>query len=238
MSLPPEIDKKIRDRFVELEKLAKNLIKVEYPPKSDGAGGFYVAVLPANYKSNFERLKINLGNLINYLSLSSNRSKSLFEKIERESSISGASELLGIIMGIKNDYEAGFLGELSDLIESNVVADYMAQANQLLGEGIGQYDYVPAAVLAGAVLEDALRRLCQRRNPPIDLLKPNGDYKTMGSLIEDLKRVATYNELVAKQLRAWADIRNAAAHGKFEEFDRSQVERMIAGIQDFLAKYL
>ena len=33
----------------------------------------------------------------------------------------------------------------------------------------------------------------------------------MGTLIDDLKAVNVYNELKAKQLRSWADIRNAAA---------------------------
>lgn len=39
--------------------------------------------------------------------------------------------------------------------------------------------YVPAAVLAGAVLEDALRRLCQRQSPLISTVKLDGDLKTL-----------------------------------------------------------
>jgi len=45
------------------------------------------------------------------------------------------------------------------------------------------------------------------------------------------------NELKAKQLRAWADIRNAAAHGEFDKFKRADVEGMIRGVSDFLATY-
>ena len=44
-----------------------------------------------------------------------------------------------------------------------------------------------------------------------------------------------FNEIQAKQLRAYAAIRNAAAHGEFTEFTRSQVETMVAGITQFIA---
>lgn len=71
----------------------------------------------------------------------------------------------------------------------------MGQAEQLLGEGVaGQYDQVPAAVLAGAVLKDALRRLCQRQAPSIDTLKPNGDKKTLDPLIADLQKANLFNK--------------------------------------------
>jgi hypothetical protein len=124
-------------------------------------------------------------------------------------------------------------------IEDNVVADYMGQAEQLLGEGVsGHHDHVPAAVLAGAVLEDALRRLCQRQSPPVEILKPNNKNKMLNDLINDLKTAQVYSELKAKELRLWAGIRNAAAHGQFEEFDRAEVESMIKGVQNFLANYL
>ena len=51
------------------------------------------------------------------------------------------------------------------------------------------------------------------------------------------KKRKVFNELTAKQLRSWADIRNSAAHGKFEEFNRSQVESMVSGVLDFLARH-
>ena len=47
-----------------------------------------------------------------------------------------------------------------------------------------------------------------------------------------------YNETKAKLLRAWAGIRNNAAHGEFEHFKRADVEVMIQGINNFLADYL
>ena len=109
----------------------------------------------------------------------------------------------------------------------------------MLNEGIqGQYDHVPAAVLCGAVLEDALRRLCQKQTPPIDIVKANGNKKTLEPLIQDLQRANVFNKLVAVQLRAWAKIRNYAAHGEFSEFTREQVDLMLPGVRQFLVLHL
>ena len=115
----------------------------------------------------------------------------------------------------------------------------MGQAEQLLAEGqTGQYDHVPAAVLAGAVLEKGLRTLCGKQTPPIALTNSKGISLTLNPLIEELKKVGLFNELKAKQLRAWADIRNAAAHGEFDKFARTDVESMIKGVSDFLATHM
>jgi uncharacterized protein YutE (UPF0331/DUF86 family) len=69
-------------------------------------------------------------------------------------------------------------------------------------------------------------------------VKANGDPKTLTPLIDDLKKTGVFNELKAKQLRAWADIRNNAAHGEFDQFKRADVDAMIQGINNFLADYL
>jgi hypothetical protein len=99
------------------------------------------------------------------------------------------------------------------------------------------FDHVPAAVLSGAVLEKALRTLCDQQNPPISTNKSNGERKTLDPLITDLRKDRVFNETKAKQLRAWAAIRNHAAHGEFDQFTRKDVENMIRGIKNFLAEY-
>jgi hypothetical protein len=135
--------------------------------------------------------------------------------------------------------ESGFLEKVASHIEAEIAADYMGQAEHLLGEGqTGRFDHVPAAVLSGAVLEKALRKLCDQQQPAIPVVTATGVPKTLNPLIDDLKKAGVFNELKAKQLRAWADIRNKAAHGEFEQFDRGDVEQMLQGITNFLADYL
>ena len=146
---------------------------------------------------------------------------------------------ISFLKAVKNDLESGFLDGLASQIEAEIAADYMGQAEQLLGEGqTGKFDHVPAAVLSGAVLEKALRKLCGQQQPPIPVVTANGDHKTLNPLIDDLKKAGLFNELKAKQLRAWADIRNKAAHGDFDQFNRGDVDQMLKGVANFLADYL
>lgn len=142
---------------------------------------------------------------------------------------------LSFLQGIRDDFEQGMLDEMSARIEAEISVDYLGQAEALLkGEQRGACDHVPAAVLAGAVLERHLRMLCAEADPPLALTDAKGNPKGMNALIDDLKKSGAFNELTAKQLRAWADIRNAAAHGQFEKFTPAQVESMLAALPAFL----
>jgi hypothetical protein len=97
---------------------------------------------------------------------------------------------------------------------------------------------LPSAVLARAVLEKAVRTIYNGQQPPVSLMNAKGEPKTLNPLIDELRKAGAFNELKAKQLRSWADIRNAAAHGSFDAFGRADVEQMISGINNFLADYL
>jgi hypothetical protein len=165
------------------------------------------------------------------------------QEIEDLPKLQDASQLLqaaiSFLRGIKDDLENGFLDDMAGAIEAEIACNYMGQAEELLAEGhSGKFDHVPAAVLAGAVLEKTLRTLCGQQQPPIPLQSPKGDHKTLGPLIDELKKAGLFNEAKAKQLRAWTDIRNLAAHGEFDQFKRSEVESMITGVNNFLGDHL
>ena len=101
-----------------------------------------------------------------------------------------------------------------------------------------QLGYVAAAAICGALLEDGLRRLCARQSPPIETHRRNGDYKKLTAMIDDLKNGNLYNAMKRDQLQSWAKIRNSAAHAKFDEFSRQDVEAMLSGVKNFLADHL
>lgn len=163
---------------------------------------------------------------------------SLLAPLQYEDMRSGGSTNLSDNF-IKSLRERVPLGEKSNIVEERTKNWDLPQIRRFLDDKKQEnLSYVPAAVLAGAILEDALRELCQRQNPPIPIEKPNGQPKTLAPLIDDLRKANVINELKAKQLRSWADIRNAAAHGKFDDFTLGDVELMLAGIQKFVADYL
>lgn len=242
MPVPPEIDKKIRDGLESLYLASKALLDVHVEESATPATDRLFASLEGAVSEEVIMQGVSLHetktHLMNMLPMLFTDKKRVAD-MRKEINLAEIVQLHGMIAAIKRDYEDGMLDDISEMIEANVVADYLTQAEQLLRGGKkGVHTYGPAAVLAGAVLEDGLRRLCARQTPPISTNKPGGHPKTMGTLIDALKSAGLFNELKAKQLRAWADIRNAAAHGRFNSFNRADVEQMLVGVQTFLADHL
>jgi len=141
-------------------------------------------------------------------------------------------EMLAILRGCKSDYDAGFFDDLSLVVRAEVAGDYMAQAEVLLAE---EY-HVPAAVLAGAVLEDALRKLCDGKG--ILVTKPSGERKGINAMNDDLGRASVYNAAKADEIRAWAKYRNDCAHGDGAKVKPEDVGRMVQGVRAFVADHL
>jgi len=133
---------------------------------------------------------------------------------------------IGILLAAQEDIELGYLRDLRGLVAAEVFSDFLEQSSALLDAGYSG----PAAVLAGAVLEDNLRKLCADNAIKLPD-KPKMDYMNAQLAKEEI-----YNKLTQKRLTAIADIRNSAAHGKWEEFTKDDVADMIRWIVAFTDK--
>ena len=130
-----------------------------------------------------------------------------------------------VFLAAKEDFEGGYLSSIKTLVQAEVFDSQLEQANELFSSGY----YTAAAVIAGVVLETALRELCDRSGIP------HGKLDKMNS---DLAKAGVYNKLNQKRITAIADIRNSAAHGKQDEFTVQDVSDMIKDVSRFLADYL
>ena len=94
-----------------------------------------------------------------------------------------------------------------------------------------------AAFLAGASLEDALRRICDGQGIAYDAGRT-----TIAKLQTALYRPAQKIEVISssenKHITAWGDTRNKADHGRFVEITQTEVVTMIMGVRSFLDKHL
>ena len=239
MSLPPKLRSAVLARFDELIDEGKKLVAAAevIPPHRSGS----VFITYTTYDWNPQHLARWKTNCITLLTPFIAAGGKIKEQVDVFTETSGKKPetqyCLGILEALRDDFEKGFLDHFAMKIEAELAADYMGQAEHLLDEGqTGKFDHVPAAVLTGAVLERGLRTLCEQNN--IATTTAKGDAKTLNPMIDDLKKSGLYNELKAKQLRSWADIRNKAAHGEFDQFTRNDVEQMIQGVTNFLADYL
>lgn len=123
-----------------------------------------------------------------------------------------------VFMAAKEDFEGGYLISIRNLVQAEVAESELEQARELLQSG-----YVSAAaVVAGVVLENALRSLCDRLSIP---------HAKLDKMNADLAKAGQYNTLVQKRVTALAAIRNSAAHGKTNEFQKADVDSMISDVE-------
>lgn len=134
----------------------------------------------------------------------------------------------GVLEAAQRDFEAGVLFDMRALIAADLLGDFIDQSEALLKAGY----HSPAASLAGAILEDTLRKLCEKQRVPIPATT------SIDRLNADLARAGAYDKLVQKRITALADIRNNADHGHFEKFTVSDVEDMVKWVRKFSADYL
>lgn len=245
MSLPPQLKDKIKDRFDKLISKGEELLsnpKVIQKLKSRNMLTGEVRTRPEEHVdfSGLVKWRTDCNVLLSMLFSNSqvhNETASSFNKLKTRTD--NVQWGIATLKSLKENLEEGFLDDLSAQIGAEIASDYMTQAENLIGEGAGgAYNHVPAAVLSGVVLEKALRELCEKQEAAISTVKANGEHKTMNPLIDDLKKAGVYNETRAKQLRHFADIRNHAAHGRFDEFNVDDVKAMIEGVNRFLSEYL
>lgn len=139
--------------------------------------------------------------------------------------------LPGILKALRADYEAGYLRSIHEIIHGDIFGDFLDMAGYLLQEGYKD----PAAVLAGGVLEEQMRKLCQANS--ISVTKGALPKKADG-MNADLAGANVYSKLDQKSVTAWLGLRNNAAHGKYNEYSIEQVALMVQGIRDFVTRNL
>lgn len=142
------------------------------------------------------------------------------------------SQMFGIANTIKHDYEKGLLYEIRVLLQADIFADFLEMGEYLLNEGYKD----AAAVIIGAVLENSLRKLCDKNG--IATVDNNGRPLTIEPLNAALTKAEIYSKLLQKQITSWAHIRNKAAHGEYSEYDHEQVKMMLLFVQNFAEQYL
>jgi hypothetical protein len=91
-------------------------------------------------------------------------------------------------------------------------------------------------VIAGSTLEAHLRQLCVKHGIDTTAITSDGKVraKKASQLNQDLGK-AIYSSFDQKQINAWQDLRNDAAHGNYGSYSDKQVEQFIDWLSDFIA---
>ncbi len=134
----------------------------------------------------------------------------------------------GIVEAAKRDFDDDFLADVKYLVRADLLDGFLSQAEMLLREGY----HVPATSSAGGVLEDTLRKLCDKKN----ISYP--DKTNIDTLNISLAKANIYDKLVQKEITAKADLRNNADHGHFDKIKQDDVADMIKWVRRFMRDYM
>lgn len=142
-----------------------------------------------------------------------------------------AQQFAAIAHALRDDYALGGLTAIEEIVHADLFDDFLEMANELLSKGfIG-----PAAVLAGTVLEEQLRKLATKHG--IATTDEKGRARSAETLGVDLRKANVITEVQRKSVTAWYAQRTEGAHGHPENLNESDVERMIDGVRDFVARH-
>lgn len=139
------------------------------------------------------------------------------------------SSIIGIVQAVRDDLAAGYINTLVELVHADTFADFLDMAHHLQDTGYKD----AAAVITGSTLESHIRSLCSKHNVEVE---SKGKPVKADKLNSDLAKVGAYSKLDQKNITAWLDLRNKAAHGKYDEYTKEQVELLISGIRDFIGR--
>jgi hypothetical protein len=142
-----------------------------------------------------------------------------------------AAQLVAIVQALRDDYSEGGLVSVAEIVHADLFDDLLDMATELREKGF----LGPAAVLAGSVLEEHLRKLATK----VGLPAADGRGRTLSAdaIGIELRKRGTITEVQRKSVAAWYAQRSEAAHGRFDALICSEVERMIDGVRDFVARH-
>ncbi len=216
------VDAKIVTRLNELIMLGKKVLVTRTAPSPGHMTGDFIDVQLAN-----QWLTSCLSLLSRVFGEGSVHYQRINDQFPSYPKWANVEQAFGVLLAAKDDYESESLFSVKKLVEAELFDEFLAQAEHLLETGYFQ----PAAVVAGSVLEDGLRKLCQANAIPLP------DNPKLDWMNSELAKKGVYTKLVQKRITSIADLRNSAAHGKWDEFEKSDVQAMVRDIRDFMAKH-
>ena len=144
-------------------------------------------------------------------------------------------KLQGMLNALRYEYEMGYIDSFEELLLADIFADFLEMAEHLLENGYKD----ASAVIVGSVLEQHLRKLAIKNDIDVKFENKKGELepKKASRLNDDLKKEEIYTKLEHKQVTTWLNIRNDAAHGNYDAYEKENVSLMLQGVTFFIQKF-
>jgi hypothetical protein len=131
---------------------------------------------------------------------------------------------LSALKALKEDLEMGFLYGVEMLVTKDILDTIFDEARTLLK---ARYKDA-AAIYCRVIIETALKKICDKNKITYRIKE------RLSTISNKLRKKGHLNLPEWRQIQAWADIGNAAAHGKFDAYTADDVKNMLDGLETFL----
>jgi hypothetical protein len=144
------------------------------------------------------------------------------------------SSVIGVVKALLDDLNNDYIQSVVELVHADTFSDFLDMAQHLSEAGYKD----AAAVIAGSALEAHLRTLCTKSGVSTETQRADGtpQSKKADLINAELSQANVYSKLDQKNITAWLDLRNKAAHGKYSEYQAEQVALQIAAVRDFILR--
>jgi uncharacterized protein YutE (UPF0331/DUF86 family) len=152
--------------------------------------------------------------------------QTILAKLDERIDTRGVSELEGVLAAVDADRKLGLLNEVAYQIYAETFDDFLDQAERMHKSG----SLEGSSVLAAAVLEDTMKKIAAKNN-----IQPAPGLE---ETINALAAAGVFTGVTAKRLKAWAGVRTAAMHARWDELDLKGVADLIRGTRELVSDYL
>ncbi|GAA0473976.1 hypothetical protein GCM10010361_42910 [Streptomyces olivaceiscleroticus] len=124
---------------------------------------------------------------------------------------------------LRENLKPGWTETVVELVHADTYGDLLEMTNRSLSKSYKD----AAAVITGTALEVHVRALCAKNSVTTTVA---GKPKKADTMNADLKKAGVYDGLQQKEVTAWMGLRNSAAHGDYDDYDRAQVRCFLDGV--------
>jgi len=142
-------------------------------------------------------------------------------------------QTLGILQAVLDEIENGWFLTVRRIVSAEIFSDFVEMASHLLENNYKD----AAAVMLGSTLEEHLRQLARDNGIDVEFEKSDKIVPKKADVLNaDLAKADVYSKLDQKNVTAWLDLRNKAAHGQYSEYSKEQVDLFCLSLTDFMAR--
>jgi len=136
-------------------------------------------------------------------------------------------KMLGVLKSAAIEWSGGLMRSIEYMVAAETFDDFLDHAAQYHKGG----KRIEGAVLASAVFEDTIKKLCAKHSIPAAGM-------TLDPLIDALATASVFTSVKAKRAKTYSGLRNHALHAEWDKFDLKDLGQMIEGIRELIEEYL